>query len=74
MRTLAEGIYRNASIGSVVKLPKSGSWLENAYVYDASAREIKALAKRGLVQIVSERTADSGDGDLITELVFTKLG
>lgn len=74
MRTLARGIYASAGVGIEVMLPHSGSWLENALVYDASAREIKALAERGLVRIVSKRTVASGTRSVITELVFSKLG
>jgi len=74
MRTLAQGIYASADIGTEVTLPHCGSWLENPQVYDASAREIKDLAERGLVRIVSERTVVSGDQSLITDLVFSKLG
>jgi hypothetical protein len=55
-------------------MPKAGSWLENAYVFDASAREIKALAQRGLVRIDCERTVAAGNESLISDLVFTKLG
>jgi hypothetical protein len=47
-------VYRDADIGSTIALPKAGTRLENRYVFDASAREIKALAARRLVEIVSE--------------------
>jgi hypothetical protein len=74
MRTLAQGIYAGAEIGTELSLPRSGSWLENSFVYDASAREIKLLAERGLVRIVGEQTVVSDDRSLITGLVFIKLG
>ena len=74
MNTIAGSIYRDAAIGSTVVLSKVGTWLDDPYFYDASARDIKGLAKRGLVKIVSERKAACGDEAMITELVFTKLG
>jgi hypothetical protein len=74
MNTIVSRLYREAPIGSTVVLPKAGTSLENPFVYDASAHDIKALAKRGLVQIVSERKTTVGGEALISELVFTRLG
>jgi hypothetical protein len=73
MRTIAESVYRDADIGSTIALPKAGTRLENRYVFDASAREIKALAARGLVEIVSEHYAADHEGALITDMVFVKI-
>jgi hypothetical protein len=74
MNTFAGRLYMEAPIGSTIILPKAGTRLENPFVYDAAARDIKALAKRGLVQIVSEATVTIGTETLTSELVFCKLG
>lgn len=73
MTTLAEGLYRDAQIGATVTLPKAGTPIENNFVYDSSAREIMALADRGLVQIVFAQERGQGTDALISELVFRKL-
>ena len=72
MQTLAQRAYLDSEFGSLSELPSAGSPLENPYVYDASAREIKAMAGRGLVKIVDERHVDGPDG-LIDRLTFTRL-
>jgi hypothetical protein len=72
MSTIAESIYLRSRIGTSVKLPKAGTALENRYVFDSSAREIMAMAERGLVKIVSERRSTEGADALITDMVFVK--
>jgi hypothetical protein len=42
-------------------------------VYDASARELLALAERGLVEIVSEHERMVADEKLIDRLRFRRL-
>jgi len=54
-------------------LNKSQRAQQNRFVFDASAREIKALAARGLVEIVSEHYAADHEGALITDMVFVKI-
>jgi hypothetical protein len=73
MQTIAESVYRCADIGSTIALPKAGTRLENRYVFDSSAREIKAMAERGLVEIVTEHHAAGHEGALITDIVFVKI-
>jgi hypothetical protein len=68
MRTLAQSLYAESSFGVESELPHAGSALENPYVYDASARELKELAARGLVEVVSEQTRYIGDEALIGRL------
>ena len=72
MQTLAQRAYLDSEFGSLSELPSAGSALENPYVYDASAREIKAMASEGMVRIVDERHVDGRDG-LISRLTFTRL-
>lgn len=73
MRTLAESAYLESEFGAVSELPTVGSALENPYVYDASARELKAMASRGLLKIVDERRRDDGFAGLIGRLSFERL-
>jgi hypothetical protein len=72
MQTLAQRFYLESEVGRLNELPKVGSALENPYVFDASAREIKAMASRGLVQIIDERHADGGE-ELVSRLTFLRL-
>lgn len=73
MRTLAQSLYAESCFGVENELPRAGSALENPYVYDSSARELKALAERGLVEVVSEQTRFVGNDALIERLRFKRL-
>jgi len=72
MQTLAQRVYLDSEFGSLSELPSVGSPLENPYVYDASAREIKAMASEGLVRIVDEHRC-AADDRLISRLTFQRL-
>ena len=72
MQTLARHVYLDSELGGLIELPSAGSPLENPYVYDSSAREIKAMASEGLVKIVDERRVDGLEG-LISRLTFRRL-
>jgi hypothetical protein len=54
--TLAQSAYLDSIFGIDEELPRAGSALENPYVFDASARELKAMAAEGLLDIVEEHT------------------
>jgi hypothetical protein len=73
MPTIAESIYSAADIGTIITLPKAGTRLENRYVFDSSAREITAMAERGLVKVVSESHASDRDDALITDIAFVRM-
>jgi hypothetical protein len=72
MATLAEAVFIESGFGVECELPRSGCALENPYVYDASARELKALAERGEVDIVSEHASLVGREMLIDHLRFRR--
>jgi hypothetical protein len=72
MRTLAQSAYLESEFGALSELPNVGSSLENPYVYDASAKELKAMASQGLIRIVEERRGGSRDA-LINRLTFQRL-
>ena len=47
---------------------------ENPYVFDAAARELRAMAAEGLVEIVSQHTVHSANEEvLIDRLRFSRL-
>jgi hypothetical protein len=70
MRTLAKSAYLDSELGALSELPNVGTSLENPYVYDASARELKGMADEGLIKIVEERQVFDG---LISHLKFERL-
>jgi len=73
MTTIAERLYREAAIGAIITLPKSGRRLENQYVFDAAAREVKVMAELGRVRIADERRDSQHDSALTTDIAFVKL-
>ena len=73
MRTLAQSAYLDSECGTLSELQSVGTPLENPYVYDASARELKVMASQGLVKIVEERRLHEGLGGLISRLTFERL-
>lgn len=72
MHTLAQSAYLDSSFGIDEELPHAGSALENPYVFDASARELKVMAAKGLVDIVEERTTSVAGEVLIDRLRFRR--
>lgn len=57
MNTWARRIYRQSKVGVTTELPSAGTALENRYVYDSAAREIKAMAEQGLVERAGQDTS-----------------
>jgi hypothetical protein len=73
LRTLAQSVYLDSQFGTEQELPRVGSALENPYVFDASARELKALATKGLVEIVAEHSSAYANEVLIDRLRFRRI-
>jgi hypothetical protein len=73
MGTLAESTYLESEFDTLSELPNAGSPLENPYVYDSAARELKEMASKGLLRIVDERRSGSGPNGLISRLTFQRL-
>ena len=73
MRTLAHSVYLDSEFGVLQDLPRAGSALENWFVFDATAQELKAMAARGLIEILGEHTKVSADESLIDRLSFKRL-
>jgi hypothetical protein len=73
MLSIAESLLIQTPMGATSELPRAGTALENPYVYDASARELKAFAQRGRVEIVDESRAPAGGGEVISRIRFRRL-
>jgi hypothetical protein len=73
VRSLAQRFYLDSQFGVAQELPRAGSTLENPFVYDAVAKELKAMADRGLVEIVDEQIAAFAQEPLVERLRFKRL-
>lgn len=73
MSTLTHAAYCDSEPGALTELGGAGTSLENPYVYDSAARELKALEAQGLVKIVEERKRRHADDRLIGRISFVRL-
>jgi len=55
MTTLSTTIFLSADVGVPVDVESAGTALENPYVYDSVARDLKAMEREGLLRVVNER-------------------
>jgi hypothetical protein len=70
---IVRSIYLESEIGVPTHLDSAGTSLENPYVYDNAARELKAMASEGLVQIVGEQLRQGAVEQLIGRISFARL-
>ena len=73
MSVLVENIYLDSEIGAPTDLIAAGTSLENPYVYDSPARELKSMANRGLVRITAESLATDAQEPLIEHIRFERV-
>ena len=73
MRTLAQSAYLDSEFGVEQELPHAGSALENPFVFDATARELRDMARAGLLEIVDEGRRKISDETLIDRLTFKRV-
>ena len=73
MPNLVDSIYRDSEPGVLTELDPAGTTLENPYVYDSAARDLKALADKGLVRIAHEQFRRGASGPLIAQISFERL-
>jgi hypothetical protein len=74
MSSLVHSLFLESTPGIPRDLEPAGTSLENPYVYDSAARELKALATRGLLEITDEKVrADHDDNSLICRISFRRL-
>jgi len=72
-RTLAQRAYVDSELGVPYDLMRAGSALENRYVYDATARELREMAERGLIVIEDEHQVPDGADTLFDRLRFIRM-
>ena len=73
MRSLVRSIYLDSQLGVPTDLDAAGTALENPYVYDSAARDLKAMADEGLVKIVHEQVRHGSPERLIGRISFARL-
>lgn len=73
MSTIAHSIYLESQPGILWPLERAGSSLDNPFVYDAAAKDMKALAANGLVEIVDELKSLCSGEHLIGKMSFKRL-
>ena len=73
MRTLSTSIYLASDVGVPTEVEPAGTSLENPYVYDSVARDLKAMAGEGLLRIVDERCRQGTNDAPIDRLSFVRL-
>ncbi len=73
MRSHAYRAYHEAKAGAPTELARAGSTLEHPLVFDRAAKDLKAMADKGLVAIVDEHSSVRLGETLIDRLTFVKL-
>jgi len=74
MSTLVQSVYLDSQPGVPIDLEPAGTSLENPYVYDSAARELKTMASQGLVEITREQSQpDAQQHSLISRITFKRL-
>ena len=73
MSTLAQSIYLESEPGIPWPLERAGSPLDNPFVYDVVAKDLKAMATRGLVEIVDEYSSVCLGEPLISMISFKRI-
>ena len=73
MSTVVQNIYLDSEIGVPTDLIAAGTSLENPYVYDSVARELKSMANQGLVRITAESLATDAQEPLIERIRFERV-
>jgi hypothetical protein len=73
MPSLAQSLFMDSELAVDCDLPRAGTPLENRFVYDAVARELKQMAHSGLVEIVGEHSKADESGALIDSLQYRRV-
>jgi hypothetical protein len=73
MLSFAESLLVRTPLGGTTVLPCAGTVLENPFVYDAAAREMKEHARRGRVEIIDEIRMPVGTEQIVSRLAFRRL-
>ena len=73
MRTLSRSIFLSADVGVSVDVEPAGTSLENPYVYDSVARDLKAMEREGLLRVVNEKSRQGNVDGPIDRISFIRL-
>ena len=73
MRTLSTRIFLSADIGVPIEVEAAGTGLENPYVYDSVARDLKAMERQGLLRVVDEKCRQGNADGPIDRISFVRL-
>lgn len=73
MSMLARTIYLDSEFGVPLELGHAGSTLENPFVFDSVAQDLKTMADQGLIEVVSERHVDLANERLIDRFTFRRM-
>lgn len=73
MPSIALQLLLESPVGTLQSLPRGGTVLENRFVYDSVAREMRGYAKEGRLEIVGERASPPADGGLTIDFTFKRL-
>ncbi len=73
MNSLVHSVYLDSQFGVATDLEAAGTSLENPYVYDSAARELKSMAEEGLVKIIREQVAQGAQEPLIRHISFARV-
>ena len=70
---LTRSVFLESEIGAIEELPRSGTALENPFVFDSVANDLKRMAASGLVEVVEERRTRAGSDSLIESFRYRRL-
>jgi hypothetical protein len=70
---LAHSVFLESEIGAIEELSRSGTALENPFVFDSVANDLKRMAAAGLVEVVDERRSGAGADTLIDSFRYRRL-
>ena len=73
MSTLARTIYLDSQFGVSLDLDHAGSTLENPFVFDSVAHDLKAMANEGLIEVVNEHHVEHANERLIDGFTFRRM-
>src|SRR5262245_1309938 len=74
MSSLALTVFHDSQLGIVEELPRTGSPLENPFVYDSVAQDLKAMAENThALEIVDEHVSRYAGEALIDRLRFRRV-
>lgn len=72
MDHLTLSVLRDSPIGVTRRLERAGGALENAYVYNDVAIDLKSLARSGWLDVVGEEYSDRDGETLIDHITFVR--